>query len=48
MSSSGSAPGWYDAEHTAYGLPFPPLGERFERLEEQFAILTGLWTTPVG
>ncbi len=35
-------------EHTAYGVPFPPLGERFERLEEQFAILTGLWGTPVG
>ncbi len=28
--------------------PVPPLGERFERLEEQFAILTGLWGTPAG
>ena len=44
----GLGAGWYDAEHTAYGVPFPPLGERFERLEEQFAILTGLWDTPVG
>ena len=44
----GLGAGWYDAEHTAYGFAFPPLGERFERLEEQFAILTGLWTTPVG
>jgi alkanesulfonate monooxygenase len=44
----GLGAGWYDAEHSAYGVPFPPLGERFERLEEQFAILTGLWTTPVG
>jgi alkanesulfonate monooxygenase len=44
----GLGAGWYDGEHTAYGIPFPPLGERFERLEEQFAILTGLWTTPVG
>ena len=44
----GLGAGWYDAEHTAYGVPFQPLGERFERLEEQFAILTGLWTTPVG
>jgi len=43
----GLGTGWYDAEHTAYGVPFPPLGERFERLEEQFAILTGLWGTPV-
>jgi alkanesulfonate monooxygenase len=44
----GLGAGWYDAEHTAYGVPFPPLGERFERLEEQFAILTGLWDTPMG
>ena len=44
----GLGAGWYDAEHSAYGFPFPPLGERFERLEEQFAILTGLWGTPVG
>ncbi len=44
----GLGAGWYDAEHTGYGVPFPPLGERFERLEEQFAILTGLWDTPVG
>jgi F420-dependent oxidoreductase-like protein len=44
----GLGAGWYDAEHTAYGVPFPPLGERFERLEEQFAILTGLWGTPAG
>jgi F420-dependent oxidoreductase-like protein len=44
----GLGAGWYDAEHTAYGVPFQALGERFERLEEQFAILTGLWTTPDG
>src|SRR5580658_5719976 len=44
----GLGTGWYDAEHTAYGIPFPPIGERFERLEEQFQILTGLWATPVG
>jgi F420-dependent oxidoreductase-like protein len=44
----GLGAGWYDAEHTAYGVPFPPLGERFERLEEQYAIITGLWTTPDG
>ena len=34
---------WYDAEHLAYGIPFPPLGERFDRLEEQLEIITGLW-----
>ena len=44
----GLGTGWYDQEHTAYGIPFPPLGERFERLEEQLAIVTGLWETPVG
>jgi F420-dependent oxidoreductase-like protein len=44
----GLGAGWYDAEHTAYGFDFPPLGERFERLEETYAILTGLWGTPEG
>ena len=44
----GLGAGWYDGEHTAYGIPFPPVGERFERLEEQLDILTGLWATPVG
>jgi F420-dependent oxidoreductase-like protein len=44
----GLGAGWYDAEHTAYGFAFPPLGERFERLEETFAILCGLWGTPQG
>jgi F420-dependent oxidoreductase-like protein len=44
----GLGTGWYDAEHTAYGVPFPSLGERFDRLEEQLAIITGLWSTPPG
>jgi F420-dependent oxidoreductase-like protein len=44
----GLGAGWYDGEHTAYGIPFPPVGERFERLEEQLAIVHGLWTTPEG
>ena len=44
----GIGAGWYDDEHAAYGIPFPPLGERFDRLEEQLAIITGLWETPVG
>ena len=44
----GLGSGWFEAEHTAYGIPFPPLGERFSRLEEQFAIVTGLWETPEG
>jgi F420-dependent oxidoreductase-like protein len=44
----GLGAGWYEPEHKAYGIPFPPVTERFDRLEEQLAIVTGLWTTPVG
>jgi F420-dependent oxidoreductase-like protein len=44
----GLGAGWFDAEHTAYGIPFPPIKERFERLEEQLAIITGLWDTAPG
>jgi F420-dependent oxidoreductase-like protein len=44
----GLGAGWFEFEHTAYGIPFPPVAERFDRLEEQLAIVTGLWRTPVG
>jgi F420-dependent oxidoreductase-like protein len=44
----GLGAAWYAEEHTAYGIPFPPVKERFDRLEEQLAIITGLWRTPVG
>ena len=44
----GLGAGWFEAEHAAYGIPFPPLGERFARLEEQLAIITGLWETAEG
>ena len=44
----GLGAGWLEREHTSYGIPFPPLGERFDRLAEQLAIITGLWTTPDG
>ncbi|GAA1992785.1 LLM class F420-dependent oxidoreductase [Terrabacter lapilli] len=44
----GLGAGWFEAEHTAYGIPFPPLGERFDRLEEQLEVITGLWATPAG
>ncbi|MBV8430278.1 MAG: LLM class F420-dependent oxidoreductase [Solirubrobacterales bacterium] len=44
----GLGTGWFEAEHAAYGIPFPPLGERFDRLEEQLNIITGLWGTPEG
>ncbi|MGY0057769.1 LLM class F420-dependent oxidoreductase [Streptomyces sp. LZ34] len=42
----GLGAGWYEEEHRAYGIPFP--AEKFARLEEQLAIVTGLWRTPVG
>ncbi|MGW2327932.1 LLM class F420-dependent oxidoreductase [Streptomyces sp. NPDC001700] len=42
----GLGAGWFEEEHTAYGIPFPK--EKFARLEEQLAIVTGLWKTPVG
>jgi F420-dependent oxidoreductase-like protein len=44
----GIGAGWFEAEHTAYGIPFPELGERFDRYEEQVAVITGLWGTPPG
>jgi F420-dependent oxidoreductase-like protein len=44
----GLGTGWYEREHAAYGIPFPSLKERFERLEEQLEIITGLWATPEG
>jgi alkanesulfonate monooxygenase len=44
----GLGAAWFDAEHVAYGIPFPPVGERFGRLEEQLAIVTGLWSAPDG
>lgn len=44
----GLGAGWFDQEHEAYGIPFPPLGERFDRLEEQLAVITGMWSTPPG
>lgn len=44
----GLGTGWFEAEHQAYGIPFPPLPERFDRLAEQLEIVTGLWGTPQG
>ncbi len=44
----GLGAGWNNREHEAYGIPFPDTGERFERLEEQLEIITGLWNTPIG
>ncbi len=44
----GIGTAWYDDEHHAYGIPFPPLKERFAMLSEQLEIVTGMWNTPVG
>jgi len=44
----GLGAGWYDREHAAFGIPFPPTAQRFEMLEEQLAILDGTWRTPAG
>ncbi|WP_232677027.1 LLM class F420-dependent oxidoreductase [Nocardioides sp. R-C-SC26] len=43
----GIGAGWFEAEHTKYAIPFPSTGERFDRFEEQLAIITGLWATPL-
>jgi F420-dependent oxidoreductase-like protein len=45
---AGFGAGWNDAEHAQLGLPFPELGERFDLLEEQMAIIHGVWTEPDG
>jgi alkanesulfonate monooxygenase SsuD/methylene tetrahydromethanopterin reductase-like flavin-dependent oxidoreductase (luciferase family) len=39
----GMGTGWLEEEHRAYGFPFPPLGERFELLEEQIEIVSRQW-----
>ncbi|KOT96785.1 MULTISPECIES: LLM class F420-dependent oxidoreductase [Streptomyces] len=42
----GLGSGWFEEEHKAYGIPFPK--EKMGRLEEQLAIVTGLWATETG
>jgi F420-dependent oxidoreductase-like protein len=44
----GMGAGWNKEEHRAMGIPFPSLGERYDRLEESLAIVHGLWTEPDG
>jgi F420-dependent oxidoreductase-like protein len=44
----GFGAGWFETEHHSYGVPFPDVRERFDRLEEQLAIVDGLWRTPLG
>jgi F420-dependent oxidoreductase-like protein len=44
----GIGAAWYEQEHTALGVPFPPLAERFERLEETLQIVHQMWSDEVG
>src|SRR5919112_5209012 len=39
----GIGAAWYDREHEGLGVPFPPLAERFERLEEALRICLQMW-----
>jgi len=44
----GLGAGWNEVEHRELGLPFPEIAERADMLEEQFAVLHGLWGEPDG
>ncbi len=44
----GLGAGWFAAEHTAYGIPFHDVRERFDRFAEQVEIIHGLLSTPPG
>src|SRR5215212_2605837 len=44
----GIGAGWYEREHLALGVPFPPVSERFERLEETLQIAQQMWSGVVG
>ena len=44
----GLGAGWNELEHRQLGLPFAATGQRFDMLEEQLAIVHGLWTEPAG
>src|ERR1700727_758277 len=44
----GLGAGYFEPEHRAYGIPFPPVGERVDRLAEALELITGLWGSPTG
>jgi alkanesulfonate monooxygenase SsuD/methylene tetrahydromethanopterin reductase-like flavin-dependent oxidoreductase (luciferase family) len=44
----GLGAGWFDAEHKAFGIPFPPVGGRYDLLEDQLAVLHGAWSAAPG
>ena len=44
----GIGAAWYEREHQGLGVPFPPLAERFERLEETIQICRQMWVGEGG
>ena len=40
----GLGAGWFELEHTTYGIPFPRVSERLQRLDEALTVITRLWT----
>lgn len=44
----GIGAAWYEREHAGLGVPFPPLAERFERLEETLQIVRQMWSDNDG
>ena len=44
----GFGTGWHEQEHARYGIPFPPIAERADMLEESLTIVRGLWEEPDG
>jgi len=40
----GLGAGWFEAEHRAFGIPFPSVKDRFDQFEEQLAVITGIWS----
>ena len=44
----GIGAAWYEREHLALGVPYPPVAERFERLEETIQICEQMWSDNDG
>jgi F420-dependent oxidoreductase-like protein len=44
----GLGAAWYEREHNGLGVPFPPISERFERLEETLQICQQMWSDDDG
>lgn len=44
----GLGAGWHDGEHTPFGIPMPPMPERFDRFESSVHVLRALWSSEAG